>query len=547
MASHSADIADEFLADLKQDLVCRRVERGMARLEEHRHLLTTFDPAKPNSGRFAGYLAQWVDLGFQRPSMVKNLVARFTGMLRARLPLLDYLYLRMAEGMVAMSEESREEAIAHFDSVLGLAHETGDGELVAIANFWKGRCLRMKGEYGQALALAVKGRDIALELGHEPMAAVSRVLESWLYFQKGDAKQAIDILQQAEAVLSKTDDYLTLGNIHSSYGRIARRQGRYQHAIDSFTTAIAMYKKRDPQHRNVARSLNNMVYVKRLIALQLRRKIDTEAARRRKAATRGRSMNGEAKAPYRNRFEQLRREALAELAESAEIYKQYENHHGLGSVHMNYAYLHLDNGDLEGAEEAAKTAFRLGEEKRDHILMSRARMVCCMIENARVEEGIGETTAPGTHARLAQDYAQEAVELAQRTQNRRLLAHTYIWQGLTSCNRFFDDPDAARRCYDQALTLSKDGHAENAWEDLQTLKAKVLRSGSVNPVLRAWSQGSVGDKTFQQISEEFAELIIPKVWEREGRKVSRVAARLSVSPKKVRRILSRVGRRKPSD
>ena len=77
------------------------------------------------------------------------------------------------------------------------------------------------------------------------------------------------------------------------------------------------------------------------------------------------------------------------------------------------------------------------------------------------------------------------------------------------------------------------------------LKAKVLRSGSVHPTLRAWSQGSVGDKTFQQISEEFAEIVIPKVWEREGRKISRVAVKLSVSPKKVRRILNRVVRRKP--
>ena len=53
-----------------------------------------------------------------------------------------------------------------------------------------------------------------------------------------------------------------------------------------------------------------------------------------------------------------------------------------------------------------------------------------MVENARVEEGIGRTE-PGKHARLAQDYAQEAIELARHTQNRRLLAHTYIWQGLT--------------------------------------------------------------------------------------------------------------------
>jgi DNA-binding NtrC family response regulator len=109
----------------------------------------------------------------------------------------------------------------------------------------------------------------------------------------------------------------------------------------------------------------------------------------------------------------------------------------------------------------------------------------------------------------------------------------------------FDDPEVARRCYDQAVSLSEDGHAENAWEDLKTLKARVLRGGSVNPRLRAWSEGSVGDKTFQQISEEFAEIVIAKVWERKGRKISRVAARLSVSPKKIRRILTRVGRRMP--
>jgi tetratricopeptide (TPR) repeat protein len=545
MSSNSAEISNEFLAQLKEDLVCRRVGRGLAQLEEHRDLLTSFDPERKNAALFAGYLAQWVDVGFQRPGLVREIVARFSQAARGRLPLNDYLHLRMAEGMVAMTEESKEDALRHFDFVLSLDSEIADNELLAIANFWKGRCLRMKGEYDQALAFAVKGRELASDLGHQPMAAVMRVLESWLFFQKGDAKQAIDILQEAEAILSKTDDYLTLGNIHSSYGRIARRQGRYQHAIDSFARAIAQYRKRDPLHRNVARSLNNMAYVKRLIALQLRRKIDADAARRRKAAARGRASNGQGKPQYRGRFEQLRQEALAELAEAAAIYEQYENHHGLGSVHLNYAYLHLDNGDLEHAEAAAKTAFRLGEEKRDHILMARARLLLCMIENARVEEGIGESTEPGNHARLAQDCAHEAIELAKHTQNRRLLAHTHVWQGLTYCNRFFDDPDAARPHYEQAVTLTKGDHTDSAWEDLQTLKAKVLRSGSVNPTLRAWSQGSVGDKTFQQISEEFAELIIPKVWEREGRKVSRVAARLSVSPKKVRRILNRVGRRKP--
>lgn len=545
MSPRSSEISDEFLAQLKEDLVRRRVGRGMARLEEHRHLLAALDPEQKNAGRFAGHLAQWVDIGFQRPSLVREIVSRFPKSVRSRLPLHDYVYLRLAEGMVALAGEATEEAIRHLDVVLSLGEETSDQELLSVANFWKGRCLRMKGDYDQALAYAVKGRELAAALGHEPMAAVMRVLESWLSFQKGNPKQAVAILHEAEAILRKTDDHLTLGNVLSSYGRIARHQGRYHYAIEHFTAAIVEYKKRDPQHRNVARSLNNMASVKRLVALQLGRKIDADVARRRKAVARGRTSASPGKPQYRNRFEQLRQEALAELAEAAAIYEQYRNHHGLGSVHLNYGYLHLDNGDLELADAEAKAAFRLGEEKRDYILMARARLLQCMSENSRVEEEIGEGTEPGSHARLAQDCAKEATELAKHTQNRRLLADAYIWQGLTYSNRFFDDIEAARHCYDQAMTFSKDHPPDDSWEDIHVLKAKILRSGSVNPILRAWSQGSVGDKTFQQITEEFAELIVPKVWEREGRKISRVATRLSMSPKKVRRILNRVGRHKP--
>jgi tetratricopeptide (TPR) repeat protein len=547
MSPEACEISDDFLALLKQDLVHRRVGQGMNRLQEHSRLFTSLDPEQRNAARYAASLAQWVDIGFQRPALLKQVIARFSTSIRSRLPLRDYVHLRLAQGMIAMAEETTDEAIDHLDFILSLHHEIEDDkELLAIVNFWKARCLRMKGEYDESLAFAVKGRELASQLGHQPMAAVMRVLESWLHFQKGNAARALQILHEAEAVLSKTDDHLTLGNIQSSYGRIARRQGRYQHAIEYFTAAIRHYRQRDPRHRNVARSLNNLANVKRLIALQLRRKIDADAARRRKAAAKGRASENGGKAQQRNRFEQLREEALAELQEAAAIYEEYRNHHGLGSVHLSYGYLHLDNGDLEHAEAAAQIAFRLGEEKSDHILMARARLLNCMIENTRVDDEIGESAERGIHARQAQDCVQEAIELARQTQNRRLLADTHIWQGLTYCNRFFDDPDSARRCYDEATALSKGNHADGTWDDLEILKSKVLRSGRVSPMLRAWSQGSVGEKTFQQITEEFAEIIIPKVWEREGRKVSRVASRLSMSPKKVRRILTRVGRRKSS-
>jgi DNA-binding NtrC family response regulator len=51
----------------------------------------------------------------------------------------------------------------------------------------------------------------------------------------------------------------------------------------------------------------------------------------------------------------------------------------------------------------------------------------------------------------------------------------------------------------------------------------------------------LGNKSFQQIQEEFAELVIPKVWNSVGKNVTLVAQKLSISPKKIRRILRNTG------
>jgi hypothetical protein len=285
-----------------------------------------------------------------------------------------------------------------------------------------------------------------------------------------------------------------------------------------------------------------MALAKRGIALQLRRKIDKTAARRRRANA---ELKSSAVAHDRQLLQQLREEALAHLDDANAIYLHHPNHHGVGTAHLNGGYIYFDNYDLDRAEAKATVAYELGEQKRDYILMGRARVLQCMIENARLDEGIAENGDPGAHARRALEAVQEAVELAKHTQNHRLLASAYLWQGLTHCNAFFENPDAARESYDLAVTCNRSNQPDNMWEDLQLLKSRVVRRGSVDATLKAWCQGSVGDKTFQQITDEFAEFIIPRVWEREGRKISRVAARLSISPKKVRRILVRAGRRKP--
>ena len=537
-------IPPNVIEQLRNDLAYRRVDAGIACLEKHSSLIENLRPGQPHAASFADYLAQWVDIGFGRTALVQQVLERFTKTAQRDLPFSEYIHLRMAQGMAAMAEEEADEAIRHLDFVLSSADELQQMETVAIANFWKGRCLRKKGEYDEAMTYTLHGQQLALQLGYPKMAAVMRVLESWLLFQKGRSKEAQAILHQAEEVLRDTDDHLTLGNIHSSYGRIARRECRYEQAIEHFTRAIAEYRKRDRQHRNLGRSLINIAIVKRYICLQMGETIDAAAERRREAVAKGAERRTRTRSTQmRDRLLQLRQEAFAELEEAENIYTLYPNHHGLGGVYLNRGYLHLDNGDFEQAAEAAQQSFQVAQEKTDLILMARARLLQCMVDNARLEEEVGEGPTPGSHARRALEFAREAVDLARRTQNRRVLATALIWQGLTESNSFVNDFEAAQHSYDLATAALKGESPGNLWDDLKTLRARLFRTGSVDPQLRAWTQGLVGAKSFQQIVEDFADLVIPKVWERENRKVSRVAKRLSMSPKKVRRILARAVRR----
>lgn len=537
------EVSEALLLQLTGDLGNRRIASGIAHLRKHATLFSNLSPDQQSAGKLVACLAQWVDVGYERPQFIQQLLSRFPQPARAALPVREYIHLRMADGFVAMADEEPDEAIRHLDIVLAMGHEFQEKGLLPVANFWKGRCLRRKGEYDEALTFTIRGDELAMELGFPRMAAVMRVLQSWLLFQKGRSKEALAILQQAESVLRDTDDCLTLGNIYSSYGRIARRECRYEQAVDCFNKAIAAYRDRDPQHRNLARSLVNIAIVKRYVTLQLCDKIDAEARRKRVAAVKGKEKSNGRNLASREKLLQLRQEAFDDLAEAKTIYEQHPNHHGIGSVHVNCGYLHLDNGDYDRAAEEAAAAYASGEEKDDSILMARARLLECMIENSKLDEEVAEGPNPGSHARKALEAARDAMELAKRTQNRRVLAVAHIWQGLTESNAFLDDLEAAQHSYDLAMAALKGENPGNLAADLKTLKARLYRSGSVDATLRAWSQGLVGAKTFQQMVEEFADLVIPRVWEREERKISRVAERLSISPKKVRRVLNRAVRR----
>ncbi|HWF04998.1 MAG TPA: tetratricopeptide repeat protein [Candidatus Angelobacter sp.] len=534
-------IPRKLLQDLKHNLAMREVSSGIALLETHENLFEFIDPVQPNAAALIGCVAQWVDIGYGEPGLIEKLLTRIPKEKRGGLPLSDYLQLRMAEGLLALLRDHPDEALSHFDVVLSMQEEIEDKEMVAIAHFWNARCHRKKGEYDEALKRAGVGRELAQTLGFPRMAAVMRVLESWLLFQKGQYREAARILDQAEAALRNSDDHITLGNIYSAHGRMVRRQGHYQEALKYFSRAIEHFQRRNPQHRNLARTLTNIAYVQRLVAVQMGKQID--AQRERSQGPKSPAVRGQKHSQLRQ-HEELRTSAFANLDLAEKIYRHHEHHHGIGSVLENRGLLFLDVGDLDNAGTQAAQAYELGKEVNDSILMARSRLLQCEVENGKLEEEIEGSTHSWEHAQAARDYSREAVEAAKHTQNHRLLARAYIWRGLTSCHPSIHDIEDAKRCCELASSFLKAVDYDDLWEELQMLKQKVMPKGSIDPLLRAWSQGITGEETFQELTEQFAEIVIPKVWEKEDKKVSRVAKRLSVSPKKVRRILARAGKRK---
>ncbi len=508
---------------LREDLGHRRIDHG---IETLRRLRSSFSvlPARAGYGVLVGLIAQWVDAGFDEPALLRCFLERFPRELRPALPVTDYLHLRMAEAVLAMEDEDFEGAAACLTLVQSFEPESGDAELAAIANFWLGRCHRRMGRYAEAQRCTERAEAQAAACGYHEMAAVMQVTRSWLAFQRGRMQEALALLRQAEAILLPTRDFRNRGNIQSAYGRIARRQGQYQRALDCFERAIAEYRSGGGGHVQLARTLLNLAFVERLLALDAQRNLERTTGSRREE---------------RIRIESIRASASSRLAEAYAIYEQHHNHRGMAGVHINRGFLALDAGDLERAAAEGDRAFTHGAEKSDPFVMARARTLQCIAENAAIEDQVGDAAH---HRDIAESLARDAVAFAGRTENRRLLARAYVWRGLT-LTATPPDLDAARRCYEQASALLQTEGMERqyTWDDLETLRGRVVHARPVDSILRAWSAGIVENTTFQRMTEEFARIVIPKVWEREGCKISRVAQKLSISPKKVRRVLHAAG------
>ncbi len=520
----------ELLAQLEQCVQLRNIRQGFALLDELRKdLRSERYPGDRHLIPLALCLVQWMDLGYRENTIFKRLIERLPKR-HLEMPFLDVMRLNLIEAFSCLSSEDPDGAITLLERTSTAGTGLMPEYLVFLTHFWKGRAHRKKGDYKQAAWHIQAAQDSANRLENSKLVAVTKIHESWLVFQNGDLRRALRLLDEAEAELRPIGHALSLANIESARGRFIRRSGRYQEALEHFEVAIELYKRDFMHHPNLARAMVNAAYVKRLMALDLR-----AGANR-----------GLARGSLNSKYLKLAHEALELLKQAGEIYANHRHQGGTGSVLVNSGFLHLESGDIEKASIEADRAFALAKEKNDVILMTRARTLQSAVNRAKSEEQLDGDEDTYVYARRAVELADEAVEIARRTENRRLLAESLISRGFAALDDQNRDVQMARSCTSEAATLLREGDRDHLFKELEELKEKILRSVGVEDTLRRWSEGQIGQKTFQQVQEEFAEIVIPRVWENLGRNVSRVSAQLSISPKKVRRLLQKVHVKTPS-
>jgi tetratricopeptide (TPR) repeat protein len=506
---------------LEELLLCRNVKEGFRLLDSATNVFDRIDPKDTAGIALALSLAQWVDLGYRDLHFLEKVMQQLPNR-SSDLPFVDVIRLNLLESYRSLATENSDNAILCLERCLW-AVDLLPPSLIFVAHFWKGRTHRKKGDYANAALHILAARECAEALGRPKLIAVTKIHESWLVFQHGETARALKLLDEAETELKPIGHALSLGNIESARGRFVRRTGDYADSLAHFEKAIAIYENGFRNHPNLARAMVNAAYVKRLLALELRPTLYREHARG--------SLNV--------RYLKLTNEGLQLLAQAGKIYEKHHHQGGTGSVLVNSGFLHLESGDMEQAAVEAFRAYKLGSEMADVILMARATSLQSAVERAKAEEQIDGEEYIDAHLQRAVKYADRAIELAKSTQNRRLTAEAYLARGFAALNETRSDVDVARACASEAALLLSQNDRDHLFKELAELKLKILRSAGVDDALRRWSEGQLGEKSFQQVQEEFAELVILRVWQNLGRSVSKVSKELSISPKKVRRLLQK--------
>ena len=144
-------------------------------------------------------LAQWVDVGYREPQLLRERLDRLTAAQREQMGVAAYVRVRMTEAFYALSTNDADGAIRILGGLLQMEDVFRDAELKALANLWKARAHRKKADYDMARDHLLAALEIAHAMpGSEALVAIIKIQQAWIVFQNGDSAGALQMLNEAE-------------------------------------------------------------------------------------------------------------------------------------------------------------------------------------------------------------------------------------------------------------------------------------------------------------------------------------------------------------
>jgi hypothetical protein len=440
---------------LHDAMVHRRIESGKQLLSQNDLWLRAIAPGDPGAPRLLYVLAAWAEYLPAAAEIALALDAAYREKAWPDMSLRDWSFILAGQASLALFQNHRSEIDAAWQWVRDNASRFGaDAGLLATLDFTKARIEKRNALYPSALELVKSAIARYSQAGLPGMVAVAHGTEGWLLMQLGCAPEALAAWEAAQGYLQGTEDWTVLGNIRFSQARHLCHRDQQVEARSALREAAELYSRCQPPHRNLRR-----VFLESA-------NLDLRMASAERDSSRAKGLRDSAGGLIVQAEELLKNDKL-----------DTRNHGRLLLARVNQI-LSGPNPSLLKARNLGQEACDLAERCDDKIIKARA-----LYKQARIEAEAAEFADDPPRLRLlACRYAIEALELAQRFHNHRLLArlHTFLG-GLYLEFPFHDKTYATQECDAAALCMVPHHDSDYVVKRIDDLARRIKEPGTHSP------------------------------------------------------------------
>jgi tetratricopeptide (TPR) repeat protein len=435
-------------------------------------------------------------------SMLRDVLGRFTPSAKGTLSVNDMARLCNAEAALAYHMGHVDQAIGSLQMAIALADLGKLTDVQVMARYILARCYSKRGQYRETLSVIRAAKSLCTpNVIHGQILTTIEVFEARVLF-------SLDDITSAEAILvripyKRSGDCVEYCNILSLHARILRRRGHLRQAIECLRKTIDICEQKAPAppdvlHRILAHCYASLAFT-HLLEVREQPKLSCRE--------------------IDSRMELVQ----SKLQDAERLCREGRYDRITGRVYYYRALYSIDEGQLPDAQELAKRAYAIAQSIEDSALMAHALITQSSITR---------------EAPVALGFARRALDIANRSENRRVQARANICLARVYLQGPIANRLEASRLYDTAKSLLNSSDMDYVTEELVDLENNLKTSPEAQETVLV-SVSNFCTLGLERSLREVEDTVISRVLEQFNRNVAQTAKVLRTSRRRVRLVLGR--------